>query len=26
MDEDDQIEEIDLDVWPNNFIRIEFWK
>jgi len=30
--EDDQIEEIDvdglseLDVWPNNFIRIEFWK
>ena len=31
-DEDDQIEEIsleevaDLDVWPNNFIRIEFWK
>ena len=32
MEEDDQIEEIDidalsdLDVWPNNFIRIEFWK
>jgi len=32
MDEDDQIEEIglsdlsDLDVWSNNFIRIEFWK
>ena len=32
MDEDSQIEEIDidglsdLDVWPNNFIRIEFWK
>ena len=31
-DEDDQIEEISLqevnglDVWPNNFIRIEFWK
>ena len=31
-DEDDQIEDItledvsDLDVWPNNFIRIEFWK
>lgn len=31
-DEDDQYEEItleevsDLDVWPNNFIRIEFWK
>ncbi len=31
MDKDDQIEEIsleevsDLDVWPNNFIRIEFW-
>ena len=30
MEEDDQIEEIDidglsdLDVWPNNFIRIEF--
>lgn len=29
---DDQYEEInlegvsDLDVWPNNFIRIEFWK
>ena len=32
MDEDDQFEEIsleevsDLDVWPNNFIRIEFTK
>ena len=32
MEEDDQIEESDidglsdLDVWPNNFIRIEFWK
>ena len=32
LDEDSQIEEIDidglsdLDVWPNNFIRIEFWK
>ena len=32
IEEDDQIEEIDvdglsdLDVWPNNFIRIEFWK
>jgi hypothetical protein len=32
MDEDDQFEEIsleevsNLDVWPNNFIRIEFWK
>ena len=32
MEEDDQIEDIDidglsdLDVWPNNFIRIEFWK
>jgi hypothetical protein len=32
MNEDDQIEEInleavsDLDVWSNNFIRIEFWK
>jgi hypothetical protein len=32
MDEDDQYEEIsleevsDLDVWSNNFIRIEFWK
>lgn len=31
-DEDDQYEEItleevsDLDVWSNNFIRIEFWK
>jgi hypothetical protein len=31
-DEDDQYEKInlediyDLDVWPNNFIRIEFWK
>ena len=31
-DEDDQYEEIsleevaNLDVWPNNFIRIEFWK
>lgn len=32
MEDDDQYEEIsledvsDLDVWPNNFIRIEFWK
>jgi hypothetical protein len=32
IEEDDQIEEIDvdglsdLDVWSNNFIRIEFWK
>jgi hypothetical protein len=32
IEEDDQIEEIDvdglsdLDVWHNNFIRIEFWK
>jgi len=32
LEEDGQIEEIDLDglsdldVWPNNFIRIEFWK
>lgn len=32
IDDDDQYEEIsledvsDLDVWPNNFIRIEFWK
>lgn len=32
IEEDDQYEEInledvsDLDVWPNNFIRIEFWK
>lgn len=31
-DEDNQYEEVtleevsDLDVWPNNFIRIEFWK
>ena len=31
-EDDDQYEEItleevsDLDVWPNNFIRIEFWK
>jgi len=32
IDDDDQYDEInledvsDLDVWPNNFIRIEFWK
>jgi hypothetical protein len=32
IDDDDQYEEInleevsDLDVWPNNFIRVEFWK
>jgi len=32
LEDDDQYEEIsledvsDLDVWPNNFIRIEFWK
>ena len=32
MEDDDEYEEIsledvsDLDVWPNNFIRIEFWK
>jgi hypothetical protein len=31
-EDDNQYEEItleevsDLDVWPNNFIRIEFWK
>ncbi len=32
IEDDDQYDEIsledvsDLDVWPNNFIRIEFWK
>jgi hypothetical protein len=32
MEDDDEYLEIsleevkDLDVWPNNFIRIEFWK